>query len=142
MFLIGEVTPEAKLLVERTQKAMYKGISAIRPYGFLNEIGRAIEAYVHKFNYGIVQEFTGHGVGQKFHEPPAVFHHAMRDQGPRLEPGMTFTVEPMINMSPHSEVTVDPEDKWTVRTKDGALSAQWEHTVVVTEKGYEILTLG
>ncbi len=141
MFLIGEVSPEARLLVERAEKAMYKGIAAIRPYGFLNEIGNAIEGYIEKFDYGIVRDFTGHGVGRKFHEEPAVLHYAVREKGPRLEPGMTFTVEPMINLSSNDEVEVDPDDKWTVRTKDGALSAQWEHTVAVTEKGYEILTL-
>ena len=119
---------------------MMKGIEVIRPNVFLNEIGKAIEEYISKFNYGIVRDFTGHGVGRKFHEDPQILHYDTGKNGPRLEAGMTFTVEPMINMSANEEVEVDPFDHWTVRTKDGALSAQWEHTVAVTEKGYLILT--
>ncbi|MBI5414119.1 type I methionyl aminopeptidase [Candidatus Peregrinibacteria bacterium] len=141
MFLIGEVSEEAKLLVERTKKAMMKGIEVIKPNIFLNEIGKAIEKYVSKFGYGIVRDFTGHGIGRAFHEDPHVLHYDSGQKGPRLEAGMTFTVEPMINISKNWKIIVDPKDKWTVRTVDGALSAQFEHTVLVTGKGVEILTI-
>ena len=140
MFLGGACSEEAQLLVSRTQKALMKGIDAVKPGVFLNEIGKAIEKYISKFEYGIVRDFTGHGIGKKFHEDPQILHYDSGQSGPRLEAGMTFTIEPMINASPNWEVEVDADDQWTVRTKDNALSAQWEHTVVVTEKGSEILT--
>lgn len=141
MYLVGNTSEEANLLVERAKKAMMKGIEVVRPGIFLNEIGRAIETYIQKFDYGIVRDFTGHGIGRKFHEDPQVLHYDWKVKGPRLEEGMTFTVEPMINASPNTEVEVDEGDGWTVRTADGALSAQWEHTIAVTEKGFEILTV-
>ncbi len=141
MYFIGKCSEKAVHLVERTKKAMMRGIEAVKPHVHLNEIGKAIEEYIEKFSYGIVREYTGHGIGRHFHEDPHVFHYDTRNSGPRLEPGMIFTIEPMINMSPEWETFVDKEDKWTVRTKDGALSAQWEHTILVTETGYEILTL-
>lgn len=139
-FCVGKVSEEVALLVDRTEKAMMRGIEAIKPGKHLNEIGKAIEKYVSKFNYGIVQDFTGHGIGKKFHEDPHVCHYDMGHNGPRLQAGMIFTVEPMINMSSEWRVEVDEEDEWTVYTKDGALSAQFEHTVLVTASGVEILT--
>ncbi len=141
MFFVDKCSEEAKLLVERTQKALYKGIEVVKPYAYLNEIGKAIQKYISKFEYGIVQQYTGHGIGKSFHEDPQVLHYDMGSSGPRLEPGMIFTIEPMINASQSSEVIVDAHDTWTVRTKDSAFSAQWEHTVLVTENGYEILTV-
>lgn len=141
-FFVGNIVAnETKLLVERTYKAMMRGIEIIRPNLFLNEIGKEIENYVKKFNYGIVRDFTGHGIGKKFHEDPHVLHYDSGHNGPRLQPGMIFTVEPMINATPNWKVEVDKKDKWTVYTKDHALSAQFEHTVLVTPKGFEILTI-
>ncbi|MBD3369811.1 type I methionyl aminopeptidase [Candidatus Fermentibacteria bacterium] len=139
-FMIGEVDRDAELLVRRTEKAMYRGIDAVRPGKYLYEVGKAVERYLSKFGYGIVRAFSGHGIGRSFHEEPMVFHHYSRANKIRLRPGMTFTVEPMINMGGSHEVTVSSEDGWTVRTKDGSLSAQFEHTVLVTEEGVEILT--
>ncbi len=140
-FCVGEVPSERKLLVERTQKAMMRGISVIREGVFLGEIGKEIEQYISKFQYGIVRDYTGHGIGRGFHEDPYVFHYHAREKGPRLRAGMIFTVEPMINASLLGETVLDKKDGWTVRTKDGADSAQFEHTVLVTEQGFEILTL-
>lgn len=141
MFIVGEVDQEINLLVSRTYKAMMKGIEAVKPNVFLNEIGKSIEKYVKKFNYGIVREYTGHGIGQAFHEDPHVCHYDLGKNGPRLKPGMIFTVEPMINASSVWKTVLDEDDGWTVRTKDGALSAQYEHTVLVTDTGVEILTV-
>ena len=140
-FFVGEVDEEVKKLVERTEKAMMRGIEAIKPGKSFNEIGKAIEKYISKFNYGIVQEFTGHGIGKQFHEDPYVCHYDMGTPGPRMQAGMIFTVEPMINMTPSYKVEVDEEDGWTVYTADNALSAQFEHTVLVTPSGFEILTV-
>jgi len=141
MFLVGNVSEENKILVERTHTAMMRGIEVIKPGVFLNEIGKAIEKYVQKFDYGIVQDFTGHGIGRQFHEDPPVCHYDLGMTGPRLQAGMCFTVEPMINATNEWKVDVDEEDKWTVYTQDNAMSAQWEHTILVTKDGYEILTL-
>lgn len=139
-FLVGNVSEDTKLLVERTYKAMMKGIETIKPNVFLEEIGANIEKYIEKFNYGIVKDYTGHGIGKVFHEEPHVFHHDTGTRSIRLKEGMIFTVEPMINASPNSDVILDEEDHWTVYTADGALSAQFEHTVLVTGSGFEILT--
>ncbi len=141
MFLVGNVSEEARLLVERTEKATMRAIEIIKPDIFLNEIGKTIEKYVEKFNYGIVRDFTGHGIGISFHEDPHVCHFDIGNNGPRLKLGMIFTVEPMINSSSNWKTEVDKKDGWTVYTKDNALSAQFEHTVLVTRSGYEILTL-
>lgn len=141
MFCIGNVSSKAKKLVERTEKAMYRGISTVKPGAKINDIGVAIQKYVSKFNYGIVRDFTGHGIGSVFHTDPSVLHYDPGHPGIILRTGMAFTVEPMINESPNWESVIDKSDKWTVRTKDGALSAQFEHTILVTETGYEILTL-
>jgi len=140
MFGVGNISEADTLLIDRTKKAMIRGIQTIRDGSNLNDIGRAIEKYISKFQYGIVRDFTGHGIGKTFHAEPSVVHYDPGHPGVKLREGMALTVEPMINGSKHWETIVDPYDKWTVRTIDGAKSAQWEHTVLVTKKGYEILT--
>lgn len=137
MFVIGEASENAVKLVEETKKAMYIGIDAVKPYGDLNAVGIAIEDYCNKLGYSVVRDLGGHGVGLKFHEEPHVNHFARSGKGMLLLPGMVFTIEPMINEGSYRCVTLD--DDWTVLTEDGSLSAQWEHTIVVTETGTEIL---
>lgn len=139
-FIVGDVPQETIDLVDRTREAMFQGIQAVRPGAFMNDIGRAIERYIRPFGYGIVRDFCGHGIGNEFHEDPMVLHYKSRDKGKRMRPGMCFTIEPMINAGTW-ETWVDPDDGWTARTKDGSLSAQFEHTILVTESGAEILTL-
>ena len=140
-YFIGEVSKEVMNLVQRTEKAMMKGIEAVKPGGFLSEVGKAIEKYVKKFNYSIVSEYGGHGIGAKFHEDPHVYHFYTKLNKIRLKPGMTFTIEPMINMGSSGNITTSQVDGWTVTTNDNLPSAQFEHTILVTDKGYEILTL-
>ncbi len=139
MFLIGETSVLAKRLCSITQEAMHVGIAQVRPGAYLNEIGAAIQKFVESHNYSVVREYCGHGIGREFHEDPQVLHYATADRGPQLQPGMCFTIEPMVNAGKHA-VKILP-DGWTVVTKDRSLSAQWEHTLLVTEEGYEILTL-
>jgi len=138
-FLIGNVSEKAKLLCQRAEQAMYEGIRVIRPGLYLNEIGNTIDSFVAKYGYSVVRALGGHGIGRVFHEDPFVFHFKNKVKGPRLKQGMIFTVEPMINEGGF-EVVTDPVDKWTVTTCDGSLSAQFEHTVLVTDSGNEILT--
>lgn len=138
-FLAGNVSEEHRLLVERTKKAMWRGIKAVKPGREINVIGRVIEAYAKRFGYNVVQDFTGHGVGPTFHNGLVVLHY----ENPRahtelLEPGMTLTIEPMINLGGLDYEIWD--DGWTVQTKDRQWTAQFEHTLVVTENGYEVLT--
>ncbi|MFP4416540.1 MAG: type I methionyl aminopeptidase [Chitinivibrionales bacterium] len=140
-FLIGDVAPEARKLVEIAARALILGIEAVKPGENMMAIGRAIEPFVKKNGFSVVQQYTGHGIGRKFHEFFSVYHHITRDaEDVIMRPGLTFTVEPMINMGDF-RVTTDPQDGWTVRTRDLKLSAQFEHTVAVTEDGVEILTL-
>ena len=140
-FMIGKVGDDAKHLVKVTAQAMLLGIDACRPGSHLQAIARAIEPYVTSKGCSVVHQYTGHGIGTHFHEHFSVYHHIAEDgDDVVLEPGMTFTVEPMINLGGW-EVVTDPHDKWTVRTKDGSLSAQFEHTVLVTAGAPEILTL-
>ncbi len=144
MFYVGcleDVSLEARKLVESTEMAMFEGIKAVREGAYLNDIGVAIESYIlsTKTGFQIVREFTGHGVGIKFHEPPQVHHFNTGKSGIKLEAGMTITIEPMINVGSWKS-RLDP-DGWTARTVDGSLSAQWEHTVLVTGFGYEILSI-
>jgi methionyl aminopeptidase len=139
-FLIGNVSEDVRKLVIRTEKAMYKGINAIKPGKYFYEIGKAIEKYVAKFGYSIVRDYGGHGIGKNFHEEPQVYHHYTKENKILLKEGMTFTVEPMINMGKSYKVVTSPIDGWTVTTKDNSVSAQFEHTVVVTSQGAEILT--
>ena len=139
-YLIGNVDEEAKYLVRRTENAMYRGIKAVKPGKSLYEVGKAIEKYISKFGYSIVRDFVGHGIGKSFHEDPQVLHYYSLRNKIRLQEGMIFTIEPMINMGKSYKVKVSSEDGWTVTTEDGSLSAQFEHTVLVTSKGAEILT--
>lgn len=140
-FCVGSVSESRRLLVERTKKAMMRGISVVRDGIFCSAIGKEIEQYISKFGYGIVRDYTGHGIGREFHEDPHILHYATREKGIRLRAGMIFTIEPMINASHRWEAILDKNDDWTVRTIDGSDSAQFEHTILVTEKGYEILTI-
>ena len=139
-FIAGEASEEATLLVERTEEALRRGIKAVAPGRQINVIGRAIEAYASRFGYGVVKDFTGHGVGSSFHSGLIIPHYdaaPLYDQ--RIEPGMVFTIEPMLTLG---TIAWDMwEDGWTITTKDKKLSAQFEHTLVVTDTGAEILTL-
>ena len=139
-YFVGNVLPETQKFVKQVHEAMMIGIEQIKPNAYFGDIGAAIETFIKPLGYGIVKDLCGHGIGRKFHEDPMVMHHKTRERGARMRAGMCFTVEPMINMGGF-EVYTDPHDKWTVYTKDGSLSAQFEHTILVTEKSYEILTL-
>ncbi|WP_027020339.1 type I methionyl aminopeptidase [Corynebacterium sputi] len=137
-FYAGEVSEENRLLVERTYTAMMRGIKAIKPGREINVIGRVIESYAKRFGYNVVRDFTGHGVGTTFHNGLIVLHYDEPSQNTVLEPGMTLTVEPMINLGA-LDYTIWNND-WTVQNKDGRWTAQFEHTILVTDTGYEILT--
>ena len=139
MFCIGKVSPEAKRLVDVTKECLYKGIETVRPFSHIGDIGAAIEAHAKANGYSVVVEFVGHGVGIDFHEDPMVPHYGVAGTGMVLVPGMTFTIEPMINQGTAS-LYIDRENNWTSYTGDGKLSAQWEHMLLVTENGYEILS--
>jgi methionyl aminopeptidase len=138
-YLVGDVDDESRLLVERTREAMLRGVRAVAPGRPLNVIGRVIESYARRFGYGVVRDFTGHGIGTAFHSGLVVPHYDDPAATTVLEPGMTFTIEPMLNLGTHEWRMWD--DGWTVVTKDGRRSAQFEHTVLVTDTGVEILTL-
>ena len=138
-FLVGEVPDEARLLVERTHEATMRGINAVAPGRPLNVIGRVIESFARRFGYGVVRDFTGHGIGTSFHSGLIVPHYDDTRFDTILEPGMTFTIEPMLTLGTHEYDMWD--DGWTVVTKDRKLSAQFEHTLLVTDTGSEILTL-
>jgi len=139
MFFVGEPSIQARRLVEITYECMWLGIAAIKPGGALGDIGHTIQTYAEKQGFSVVREFCGHGIGQKFHEDPQVLHYGAPGSGARLEAGMIFTVEPMINAGKRDIKQLS--DGWTVVTKDHSLSAQWEHTVLVTDSGYEVLTV-
>lgn len=141
MFIIGETTPEKKQLVEVTKECLEIGMEAAKPWGFVGEIGKAIEKHAKKYHYGVVRDLCGHGVGLKFHEEPEVCHFAQKHPGMLLVPGMVFTIEPMINMGTW-EVFIDADDPygWEIITEDEKPSAQWEHTLLMTEHGVEILS--
>ena len=140
-FMIGEVSEEAKHLVQATFDSLYLGIQAIRPYGKIVDIGHAIERFARSKGLSVVQEYQGHGVGIEFHQEPGVPHYVPKTGASQvtIEPGMCFTVEPMLNIGTWRTM-LDQRDKWTVRTMDLSLSAQFEHTILVTEAGPEILT--
>lgn len=138
MFMIGEVDEEAKKLVEVTKECLNKGLESVKPWGFLGDIGAAIQEYAESNGYSVVREFGGHGVGLDIHEEPFVSHLGKRGTGMVLVPGMVFTIEPMINAG-SNEIFIDEDDGWTVFTDDDSLSAQWEHTILVTEDGIEII---
>ena len=139
MFIIGETSPEKKKLVDVAKECLEIGMAAAKPFGFVGDIGNAVEKHAKKNGFSVVRDLCGHGVGVEFHEEPDVEHFGKKGTGMLLVPGMTFTIEPMINMGTH-EVFVNEEDDWTVVTEDELPSAQWEHTFVMTENGLEILT--
>ena len=139
MFMIGEVTPQARRLVELTHRALWIGIEQVKPGGHLGDIGAAIQKFTESSGYSVVHEFCGHGIGLKFHEEPQVLHYGRAGTGVELVPGMIFTIEPMINQGKR-HLRILP-DGWTVVTKDRSLSAQWEHEVLVTAESCEILTV-
>ena len=139
MFFVGEPSIQAKRLCEVTYECMWLGIRSVRAGAHLGDIGHAIQRYAEQRGYSVVREFCGHGIGRKFHEEPQVLHYGRPNTGVKLQPGMTFTVEPMINAGKAGIKVLG--DGWTVVTKDHSLSAQWEHTVLVTQDGFEILTL-
>ncbi|MFB9908125.1 type I methionyl aminopeptidase [Allokutzneria oryzae] len=138
-FLAGDVDEESRLLVERTREATMRAIKAVKPGRQINVIGRVIEAYAKRFGYGVVRDFTGHGIGRSFHSGLVVLHYDEPKMDTVLEPGMTFTIEPMITLGTIEYDIWD--DGWTVTTKDKKRTAQFEHTVLVTKDGVEILTL-
>jgi len=139
-FVLGEVTDDVRVFVERAETAMYKGIEYLKPNLRLSGMGRIIEDYVQKFNYSVVREYGGHGIGMHFHEEPHVCHFYRREEDVILKEGMVFTVEPMINKSKNWRIMTSTFDGWTVYTKDKSLSAQFEHTIAITADGSEILT--
>ncbi len=139
MFIIGKTTPEKEKLVQVTKECLVKGMEAAKPFGFIGDIGNAIEKHAKKNGFSVVRDLCGHGVGLEFHEDPEVLHYGRKGTGMLLVPGMVFTIEPMINMGDW-HVFVDEEDGWTVVTEDELPSAQWEHTFLMTEHGLEILT--
>ena len=139
MFIIGEVSEEAKRLVQVTKECLEIGIKAVKPWGHVGGIGAAIHEYATSKGYSVVIDFAGHGVGKAFHEDPIVSHVGRKGKGMILAPGMVFTIEPMINEGDY-HLYIDEDNGWTSYTADGKLSAQWEHTLLVTEKGVEILT--
>ena len=139
MFYAGEPGIQARRLVGTTFECMWRGIVQVRAGARLGDVGAAIQAHAEAQGYSVVREFCGHGIGRSFHEEPQVLHYGKAGTGLRLEPGMTFTVEPMINAGKAG--IRELADGWTIVTKDHSLSAQWEHTVLVTESGYEILTV-
>jgi methionyl aminopeptidase len=138
-FYIGTPSAEARHVTETCRKALELGIAEVREGARLGDIGAAIQEYVEAQGCSVVRDFVGHGIGRRFHEPPQVKHYGKRGTGDRLRAGMVFTIEPMVNAG-QFEVEIDPSDKWTVRTVDGSLSAQFEHTIVVTKSGCEVLT--
>jgi len=138
-FYVGTPSPEAVKVVEVARRALELGVAEVRDGARLGDIGAAIQQYVESCGCSVVRDFVGHGIGRRFHEDPQVKHYGRRGTGERLRAGMTLTIEPMVNLG-RFEVTVDPADKWTVTTVDGSLSAQFEHTLVVTKAGCEVLT--
>jgi len=139
MYFVGEPSIQAKRLVQVTHECMIKGIEVVRPGARLGDIGHAIQKHAEAHGFSVVREYCGHGIGREFHEDPQVLHYGEPGTGMELQPGMTFTIEPMINAG-KKEVKLLP-DNWTVVTRDHSLSSQWEHTILVTEASHEILTL-
>ena len=138
MYYVGSIQPEAKRLVETTYEAMVAGIHAVKPGATLGDVGHAIQTVAQREGYTIVREYCGHGIGKVYHEQPSVLHYGQPGQGVMLKKGMVFTIEPMINAG--KARTKELKDGWTVVTADRSLSAQWEHMVVVTEDGFELLS--
>ena len=140
MYIVGEVSPLAKRLVDTAHEALQAGIAQVRPGATLGDVGHAIQSVARRERFSVVREYCGHGIGRIYHDAPEVLHHGQRGQGLRLEAGMIFTIEPMINAG-RADV-MEQKDGWTVVTRDRSLSAQWEHMVAVTPNGCEVLTLG
>ncbi len=139
MYYVGEPSIAARRLCEATYECMWHGILAVRPGGYLGDIGAAVQRHAEGLGFSVVREFCGHGIGRRFHEEPQVLHYGKPGTLEKLQPGMIFTVEPMINAG-RREIR-ELADGWTIVTKDHSLSAQWEHTVLVTHEGFEVLTL-
>lgn len=138
MFVIGKPSILADRLIRITQECLYKSIALVKPGAYLGDIGAVIQQYAESNRFSVVREYCGHGIGKIFHEPPNVLHYGKSGTGIQLMPGMIFTIEPMINAGKR-DVKLLP-DQWTVVTKDHSLSAQWEHTILVTDSGFEVLT--
>ena len=138
MFLVGKTQPHNERLVKVTQECLYKAIEIVKPGAYLGDIGAIIQEHAQKNHYSVVEDYCGHGIGQVYHEDPQVLHYGKKGIGLRLEEGLTFTIEPMINQG--TKYTKVLSDGWTVETKDGRNSAQWEHTLAVTSNGVEVLT--
>jgi len=138
MFMIGAVSDTAKKLVNVSKECLDIGISKIKPYNDIGEIGYAIEEHAKKNGFSVVRDYGGHGVGVKFHEEPHIHHFGRKNRGIKMIPGMIFTIEPMINSGKYKSRVLS--DDWTAVTVDDSLSSQWEHTILVTENGYDILT--
>jgi methionyl aminopeptidase len=139
MFTVGEVSVAAEKLIAVTKHCLYLGIQQVKPENNFGNIGFAISRYAKSQGFSVVYEFCGHGVGVNFHEEPQVDHTARKNSGPKMKPGMIFTIEPMINQG-RASTKIDRNDGWTARTIDNKLSAQFEHTILVTETGYDVLT--
>jgi methionyl aminopeptidase len=139
MFFVGAASIQARRLVDITYQAMWRGIRAVRPGGHLGDIGHTIQRFAETHGFSIVREFCGHGIGRQFHEEPQVLHYGRPGTGLKLQPGMIFTIEPMVNAGRAAIRCL--ADGWTIVTADHTLSAQWEHTVLVTERAYEVLTI-
>ncbi len=137
---VGDIAPHAERLIKVTQECLYKAIAIVKPGTTLGDIGAIIQEHAEKHYYSVVREYCGHGIGAVFHEDPQVLHYGRKGEGMVLKPGMTFTIEPMINAGKR-HTKLNTKDGWTVTTKDGRLSAQWEHTLGVTDTGVEIFTL-
>ena len=138
MFLVGKSQPHNERLVNITQECLYKGIEQVKPGAYLGDIGNAIQVHAENNHYSVVEDYCGHGIGEIYHEDPQVLHYGQAGTGLELREGMCFTIEPMINLG--TKYTKALADGWTVETKDGRNSAQWEHTLVVSSSGYEVLT--
>ena len=141
MYVVGEASIAARRLCQITYEAMWQGIMCVKPGARLGDIGAAIQVFAEKQGFSIVREFCGHGIGRRFHEEPQVLHYGRAGTLEELKPGMTFTIEPMINAGKRDIKDGPEKDGWSIVTRDHSLSAQWEHTVLVTETGYEVLTL-
>lgn len=137
---VGDIAPHAERLIKVTQECLYKAIDIVKPGATLGDIGAIIQEHAENHYYSVVREYCGHGIGAIFHEDPQVLHYGRKGEGMPLKPGMTFTIEPMINAGKR-HTKLNTKDGWTVTTKDGRLSAQWEHTLGVTDTGVEIFTL-
>ena len=140
MFMEGSEKPHAKKLINITQECMYEAIKIVRPGARLGDIGYKIQSIAESNHYSVVRDYCGHGIGRVFHEDPQILHYGVPNTGLTLKEGMCFTIEPMINIGSY-KTKLSKKDGWTVETIDGRLSAQWEHTVLVTNSGYEVLTL-